>query len=304
MAWKVEWRVEDRRVRVGPLGLHLIDARREGVSPGGRTLLMLHGMGAHGNAWLPVVRELEGVDRVVCPDHRGHGDSDWSRDGYWLYDYAMDARGLLDQLSIDEVGVVGHSLGARVAMVLAPMLGDRLSSLALLDTGPEVSPPAARQALVGVTWAQDVPTLNSEEKLMAFLRSGCPDFTEEQLEIRARSLYRLNWAGILVGRTDPEVYWLLDQEGLREVEDAWEGLRATNAPALVLRAAKSSLLDADVGQRMLEALSDGRYQELALGHFMHCQDPALIAKTLNAFHAEVDASFARSRMMGTFNAER
>lgn len=277
------WRSEERDVRVGLLRLHVLDARNDDAA-GGRTLLMLHGMGAHGDAWRPVLRDLAGVHRVLCPDHRGHGRSDWSRDGYWLHDYATDARGLLDELGVDEVGVVGHSLGARVAMVLAPMLAERLTSLALLDTGPEVSRAAAQEALAQGSSKQQTLGFSSEEKLMASLREEHPDFAEEQLEIRARTLYRLNWAGRLVPRGDPEVFWLLGRAGLREVDDMWAGLRAAKSPALVLRATKSFLLDEALGRRMAEALPDGRYAELELGHFMHYEDPALIARTLNAFH--------------------
>ncbi|GAA1866891.1 alpha/beta fold hydrolase [Pseudonocardia ailaonensis] len=282
----MSWALEERRVRVGRLGLNVLDARREGTD-GGRTLLMLHGMGAHGDAWRPVLRDLQGVDRVLCPDHRGHGRSDWSRDGYWLRDYAADARGLLDELGIGEVGVVGHSLGARVAMVLAPQLDGRLTSLALLDTGPEVSRAAAQQALAQGTAKQTTPGYGSEEKLTAALRAEHPDFADEQIDIRARLLYRLNWADKLVLRGDPEVYWLLGRAGLAEVDDMWAGLRATKAPALVLRATKSFLLDAELGGRMVEALPQGRYTELELGHFMHYEDPALIARTLNAFRADL-----------------
>lgn len=283
------WRLKGHEVRVGLLGLHVIDARRENAVGGGQTLLMLHGLGAHGHAWRPVIPALEGVDRVICPDQRGHGQSDWSRDGYWLHDYATDARFLLDQLGVDEVAVVGHSLGARVAMVLAPMLAERLSSLALLDTGPEVSPSAARQALGQGSLNRRRPGFDSDEKLMEFLRAEHPDFTEEQLRIRARSLYRLNWAGMLVPRTDPEVDWLLGEVGEREVQDAWAGLRATKAPTLVLRGTASQQLDEELSRRMVEALPNGRGQALALGHSMHYAAPTLVAETLNAFHARVDA---------------
>lgn len=247
---------------------------------------MLHGMGAHGDAWRPVVSALGAVDRALCPDHRGHGRSDWSRDGYWLRDYATDARGLLEELGVEQVDVVGHSLGARVAMVIAPMLGDRLTSLALLDTGPEVSRAAALQAREQGAAKQQQAGYGSEEKLLAALRAEHPDFAEEQLLIRARSLFRRNWADRLVPRTDPEVYWLLGRAGLREVDDMWAGLRAVAAPALVLRATKSFLLDEELGRRMAEVLPDGRYDELDLGHFMHYEDPTAVARSLDEFLAE------------------
>ena len=97
------------------------------------------------------------------------------------------------------------------------------------------------------------------------------------------------WANRLVPRGDPEVFWLLGRPGPKEeVDDMWAGLRAAKAPALVLRATKSCVLDAVLAARMVEALPDGRYRELELGHFMHCEDPVLIARTLNEFHASLE----------------
>jgi pimeloyl-ACP methyl ester carboxylesterase len=282
----MEWRVEERKVHLGSLNLRVLDVRSAMGDGNGRTLLMLHSLGAHGDAWLPLVTKLDGIARIICPDLRGHGNSDWSRDGYWLHDYATDVYRLLDRLGVTDVGVVGHSLGARVSMVLSPMLGLRLRSLALLDGGPEAASPAARDALVAQGLSpRRIPALSSEEKLRTHIRRGHPAITDEQMQIRARSLYRLNWAGKLVPRTDPEVYWLLGDEALREVDDTWQGLRSTHAPTVLLRASRGSQLDDEVARRMIDEGSDVSCRVLPVGHDMHYEDPALVADVLNDFHS-------------------
>src|SRR5438105_4718876 len=135
------WTCDEDDVVVGGLRLHYLDARLRDPDPSavGRTLVMLHGMTSHGDAWRPVIAGLTAVGRVICPDLRGHGLSDWTTEGYWLSDYADDVIGLLDALAVDEVELVGQSLGARVSMVLAGRLGRRLKTMTLCDTGPEVA---------------------------------------------------------------------------------------------------------------------------------------------------------------------
>jgi pimeloyl-ACP methyl ester carboxylesterase len=288
----VSWQTREAEERVGPLGLSVLDARRAGADGSGRTVLMLHGIGSHGASWRPVLDHLTGVDRVVCPDLRGHGRSDWSRDGYWLHDYATDARLLVDRLGIDQVCLVGHSLGAQVAMLLAPMLGGRLAGAVLMDTGPD--PRGLRPGPDAGRPLHGRPGFTTEDELKESLRAKHPYFDDEQLAIRARSLYRMNWAGLLIPRTDPEVFWLLDAPGGREVDDVWSALRAVEAPVLVLRAAGRSQLDAETAGRMVRALPDGRLAEVELGHHLHYEDPVRTAAVLDAFHADLDAGRTRT----------
>ena len=48
--------------------------------------------------------------RFVLPDLRGHGYSDWTRDGYWLAQHAHDLSGLCERLPDTEIDLVAPSL--------------------------------------------------------------------------------------------------------------------------------------------------------------------------------------------------
>lgn len=246
-------------------------------------VVMLHGMTSHGDAWRPVIAQLEHPVRYVCLDLRGHGFSDWTRDGYWLRDYAGDVLALVEALDLERVDLVGHSLGARVAMVLAPRLGARLRSLVLSDTGPEVSRAGAKQALAINASAKSVPGFSTDEKLRSFLMEEQPTWAEVSIDVRARTLYRRNWAGMLVNRGDPEVTWLLGRAGLEEVDDMWAGLRALSAPTLILHARKSFLLDDDLSARMVEAIGEAKVVTLDLSHQLAYEDPVAVAAVLEPF---------------------
>jgi pimeloyl-ACP methyl ester carboxylesterase len=81
----------------------------------GPTVLLLHGSGATGAVWAPVLAEL-GRLRWIVVDLPGHGRSGWLP-SYHHHDYAAAIRKALGTADIDLV--VGHSLGALVALTLA-----------------------------------------------------------------------------------------------------------------------------------------------------------------------------------------
>ena len=102
-------------------------------------MLALHGVRAHGLVFRGLAERLPGF-RVVAPDLRGHGHSDW--DPPWtLEQHLEDVRELLGGRA--PFAVVGHSFGGRLAIELrasAPALVERL---VLLDPAIWVPPPVA-----------------------------------------------------------------------------------------------------------------------------------------------------------------
>lgn len=81
----------------------------------GPTVLLLHGSGATGAVWAPVLAELSDL-RWIVVDLPGHGRSGWLP-SYHHRDYAAAVAEAVGDTEIDLV--VGHSLGALVALTLA-----------------------------------------------------------------------------------------------------------------------------------------------------------------------------------------
>ena len=92
----------------------------------GPDVLLLHGFGAdHVINWVTpgVVDALVAADRrVIALDARGHGASAKPHDpkAYAGDAMANDARALLDHLAVEEVDVVGYSMGSLVSLRLVP----------------------------------------------------------------------------------------------------------------------------------------------------------------------------------------
>ena len=98
-------------------------------------LLLIHGSGASGGTWSPVVPALAEHHRVLRVDLPGHGQSP-PPPSYDVPAQADRLAGLLDALGLRRVIVVGHSSGGYMATALAEGRPDLVSSLALVSCGP------------------------------------------------------------------------------------------------------------------------------------------------------------------------
>ena len=105
------------------------------IAGSGPVLLLIHGIGDNSMAWQPVHSALARRFTVIAPDLLGHGQSDKPRADYSVAAYANGMRDLLSVLDIDQVTVVGHSLGGGVAMQFAYQFPQMVERLVLVGAG-------------------------------------------------------------------------------------------------------------------------------------------------------------------------
>ncbi len=86
----------------------------------GSPVLLLHGLGNSGRAWMPQVSALLGLGhRVIVPDLLGHGASSQAPEGITAHAQALQMLALLDHLGLESTHVIGLSLGGMVALEMA-----------------------------------------------------------------------------------------------------------------------------------------------------------------------------------------
>ncbi len=116
------------------LEMAYMDLHPEGDA-NGRTVLLLHGKNFSGAYWAPVARSLAAQGfRVVMPDQIGFGKSSKPVDfQYSFAALAAHTRALIEQLGIERVAVVGHSMGGMLATRYALLYGAHVQQLVLMN---------------------------------------------------------------------------------------------------------------------------------------------------------------------------
>lgn len=107
----------------------------------GQPLLLIHGFASNGRVnWVDtgwVDQLVKAGYRVVTMDNRGHGQSEkpLERELYSARSMARDAIALIKALELENVGVIGYSMGARISTFVALDAPDRVGALVLGGMG-------------------------------------------------------------------------------------------------------------------------------------------------------------------------
>lgn len=103
--------------------------------PDAPPVILLHGLLGSANNWLGVARHLTDAYHVVMLDLRNHGASPHAKPMNYPAMVA-DVSALIQRLELENVSLVGHSMGGKVAMWLALTQPERVSRLAVVDIAP------------------------------------------------------------------------------------------------------------------------------------------------------------------------
>lgn len=97
-------------------------------------LLLVHGGRDHCRSWDWVAEELRKDWHVIAPDLRGHGDSAWAPDGnYPITALVYDLAQLVNQLDVDQVTIVAHSLGGNVSLRFTGLYPEKVRKLVAIE---------------------------------------------------------------------------------------------------------------------------------------------------------------------------
>jgi len=125
------WRTPGRTVFVGDQEFLV----RELGPDGARPVLLIHGLAGSSLAeWYRIGPALAEKYKVIMVDHRSHGLSPLARDRFDVEEVADDVAGVLDEIGVGEVSVVGYSMGGAIAQALAHRHPKRVEKLVLIAT--------------------------------------------------------------------------------------------------------------------------------------------------------------------------
>ena len=143
---------EPKMIKVKGDGITINLAQWEGS---GQAILCIHGITANCRCWETLADALTPDYRIIAMDLRGRGQSDKPSAGYALEYHLKDINRLLDDLGLDRVVIMGHSLGAFIGLAFAAGYPERVERLILVDGGGDLSQEQMERVFVGIKPALD-----------------------------------------------------------------------------------------------------------------------------------------------------
>jgi pimeloyl-ACP methyl ester carboxylesterase len=260
-------------------------------SGSGPVLLFIHGLLGSQRQWAHLVDRLDDDHRVIVPDLFGHGDSAKPLGDYSLGAHAATLRDLLDRLGIEQVTLVGHSLGGGIAMVFSYLFPERVERLVLVASGGlgrEVSP-LLRSA-----------TLPGAEYVLPVLASG---WVRDRIATAGRALgavglrpgpdVREVWQGFTsLGDADTRRAFLATTRAV--IDPGGQSVtahdylpEATPLPTLVVWGTRDRMIPAWHAASATTSIAGCRVELFqGAGHFPHLDDPDRFAELVREFVAE------------------
>lgn len=162
--------------------------RYGGARPERDPVIILPGITSPAMTWGFVGEHFGQEFDTYIVDVRGRGLSEASAS----LDYSLDAQaadlvGFASELGLSRYSVVGHSMGARIAVRAARSQPRGLARIVMVD--PPVSGPGRRAYPANLSWYIDSMNLARKGCDLNAMRSFCPTWTDEQLHLRSEWLH-------------------------------------------------------------------------------------------------------------------
>lgn len=232
----------------------------------GDTCLLIHGFGQGLYIWQEFAKQLSSRFRVIAVDLRGHGDSEWSHPEKYTFDtYASDIVAICRQLQLHDVTMIGHSMGAGVALRASALIPEVVRSLVLVDYGPFVNTPTAR-TVQAISQLLDVGRqFNSLDDYVKFLKVEHPMLQESVLmDLVLQSVRQQKEGKGFQLKCDPSLISAINSRQRSTTENSifWSQLSQMNCPTLLVRGEFSPLLTGETARKMVTVLCRGELAEI------------------------------------------
>lgn len=254
----------------------------------GFPVMMIHGSGPGVTAWANwrlVMPELSRNRRVIAPDMLGFGYSERPADQIYSRErWVQHAIGVLDELGLERVDLVGNSFGGGLALALAIEYPKRVRRLVLMGS-VGVSFPITRG--LDEVWGYE-PSLDAMRRLMDVFAYDKTLLTEELAEMRYQASIRPGFQESFAAMFPaPRQRWV-DNLASRE-----EDIRALPHETLILHGREDEVIPLKASLKLAELIDHAQLHVFGrCGHWTQIEHASRFARLVNDFLSEADQAAA------------
>ena len=245
------------------------------IEGSGQPLLILHGFLGMSDNWKSLATQFATNFEVHTLDLRNHGRSLQSEE----FSYEIMAQDIFEYCQVHDlanINIIGHSMGGKVAMLLATRHPDLVGKLIVADIGPKFYPQHHQEILAGLN-AVDFSVKPSRSDVEEIMKNFIPDFGTRQFLMK-----NLYWVepGQLAFRFNLAVFnHKMDEIGVALPEEL-----VFTKPTLFIRGGNSKyILDRDF-ENIKKHFPDSSVETIPnVGHWLHAENPAEFYQQVTAF---------------------
>jgi esterase len=240
----------------------------------GQAIVLIHGLfGSYENLGV-IARALADQWQVVNLDMRNHGRSGW-HDNMSYALMADDIKNTLDHLGLDQVILLGHSMGGKISMEFALRYPARVSKLILADISPVQNRPRHLEilsALENIKLDQLHSRQQADQQLaLTITEAGVRQFL-------LKSLYK----------EGDQFRWRFNVKALvanyQELLKAPESKGPYTGPTLFIKGADSDYLLPEHQGVIQQLFPNGKAKVImGTGHWLHAEKPVAFSKIVTDF---------------------
>jgi pimeloyl-ACP methyl ester carboxylesterase len=242
-------------------GLKLHYRDYPGTNPGRPPVICLHGLTRNARDFDELADRLSPAWRVLCPEMRGRGDSEYAREAasYNPLQYVEDLLALLEDAEIERFVAVGTSLGGLMTMLLALQAPERIAAAVINDVGPRLEPAGLERIKSYVGQGRSFPTWVHAARALEEVQGVSHPNQDLPFWIEAaKRVMTLSSVGRIVFDYDMKIaepFARLDPAA--EQVNMWPALEAlAGRPVVIVRGAVSDLLSEETLAGMLARLPE------------------------------------------------
>lgn len=261
--------------------LHVTQLKR-----GSPTCIFVHGLGEGAFVWENLCNSISSDCSIITIDLRGHGESDWDPQAkYSSESYLTDVGNIIEALKLDDILLIGHSLGGNLSIAITKRLTELVNGLIIIDSSPSISGYMNEYMLR--EFQQEHKGYSSVESYFKIIHEKRPLPTERTLRQFAQGALRKADDGLYYLKRDPA----LGSDENWEVGDTvniWTELDRISCPVLLLRGAGSAVLQKPEAERLAREFRSCDYLNIPMsGHSIMLDNPDDLAKHVNHFISKI-----------------
>ena len=243
-----EWQSED--------GLMLHYRDYSGGEPGRPPLLCLHGLTRNSADFEMLADRFAGEWRLIVPDMRGRGRSEYAPGTYALHRYVRDVTHLLMAIEAGPVAIVGTSMGGLIALQMAAREVWPIAGVLLNDIGPAIEPAGLKRILEYVGQGGSFETwMHAARHLREMSGAAHPAFELVDWLAMAKRVMSINPSGRIVFDYDMRIAEPPPEPP--EPIDLWQAWRALSGkPTMIVRGELSDILSQATVNRMVSEVPE------------------------------------------------